>query len=109
MRGNHRSHDDRLESQGGHTRVTIADGFWTGKTVLVTGGVSFIGSTLTDQLLARGAKKVRIVDDLSNGHLGNIRHHLGTGKVYFLQSYLRQPGRTRPAIPGVDARFHVAR
>src|SRR6267378_1008079 len=60
-----------------------ADGFWAGKTVLVTGGASFIGSTLTDQLLARGAKKVRIVDDLSSGHLDNVRQHLGTGKVDF--------------------------
>ena len=34
---------------------------------MVTGGASFIGSTLTDQLLARGAK-VRIVDDLTSGH-----------------------------------------
>jgi nucleoside-diphosphate-sugar epimerase len=33
-----------------------ADGFWEGKTVFVTGGTSFIGSTLTDHLLARGAK-----------------------------------------------------
>ena len=49
-----------------------------GKTVFVTGGASFIGSTLTDQLLARGAKKVRIVDDPSSGHLDNIRQHLGT-------------------------------
>ena len=63
--------------------MTTADGFWAGKTVFVTGGASFIGSTLTDQLLARGAKKVRIVDDLTSGHLGNIRQHLGTGKVDF--------------------------
>ena len=61
--------------------MTTTDGFWEGKTVFVTGGASFIGSTLTDELLARGAKKVRIVDDLSSGHLGNIRQHLGTGKV----------------------------
>jgi nucleoside-diphosphate-sugar epimerase len=68
--------------------VKTADGFWAGKTVFVTGGASFIGSTLTDQLLARGAKKVRIVDDLSSGHLDNIRQHLGTGKVDFLQADL---------------------
>ena len=55
--------------------MTMVDGFWAGKTVFVTGGTSFIGSTLTDQLLARGAKKVRIVDALSSGHLDNIRWH----------------------------------
>jgi len=88
--------------------VTTADGFWAGKTVFVTGGASFIGSTLTDQLLARGAKKVRIVDDLTSGHLGNIRQHLGTGKVDFLQADLREPGVTRAAMEGVDTVFHLA-
>src|SRR5881398_4267714 len=92
----------------GSARVTTADGFWVGKTVFVTGGVSFIGSTLTDQLLARGAKKVRIVDDLTSGHLGNIRQHLGTGKVDFLEADLREPGVARAAIEGVDVVFHLA-
>src|SRR5216110_1999865 len=96
------------ENQGGHSSVTTADGFWTGKTVLVTGGVSFIGSTLTDQLLVRGAKKVRIVDDLTSGHLANIRQHLGTGKVDFLQADLREPGVARTAMQGVDTVFHLA-
>jgi len=54
--------------------VNPAETFWTGKRVLVTGGASFIGSTLTDQLLARGAK-VRIVDDLTSGHLDNCANH----------------------------------
>jgi len=88
--------------------VTTADGFWAGKTVLVTGGASFIGSTLTDQLLARGTKKVRIVDDLSSGHQENIRQHLGSGKVDFLQGDLREPGVTRAAMQGVDTVFHLA-
>src|SRR5438132_10800373 len=92
----------------GSARVTTADGFWAGKTVFVTGGASFIGSTLTDQLLARGAKKVRIVDDLTSGHFGNIRQHLGTGKVDFLQADLREPGVTRAAMQGVDTVFHLA-
>jgi nucleoside-diphosphate-sugar epimerase len=87
--------------------VTSAETFWTGKSVLVTGGASFIGSTLTDQLLARGAK-VRIVDDLSSGTLDNIRGHLGNGKVDFLHADLREPGVTRAAMHGVDTVFHLA-
>ncbi|HXA81191.1 MAG TPA: NAD-dependent epimerase/dehydratase family protein [Opitutaceae bacterium] len=75
--------------------------------MLVTGGASFIGSTLTDQLLARGAK-VRIADDLSSGHLSNIRDHLGNGKVDFLHADLREPGVTRAAMHGVDTVFHLA-
>src|SRR5437660_10641832 len=92
----------------GSARVTTADGCWGGKTVFVTGGASFIGSTLTDQLLARGAKKVRIVDDLTSGRLANIRQHLGTGKVDFLQADLREPGVARTAMQGVDTVFHLA-
>src|SRR5438552_1710100 len=92
----------------GSARVTTADGLWVGKTVFVTGGVSFIGSTLTDQLLVRCAKKVRIVDDLTSGHLANIRQHLGTGKVDFLQADLREPGVARTAMQGVDTVFHLA-
>jgi nucleoside-diphosphate-sugar epimerase len=47
--------------------VSRAESFWSGKLALVTGGASFIRSTLTDELVARGAR-VRIVDDLSSGH-----------------------------------------
>ncbi len=84
-----------------------AETFWTGKRVLVTGGASFIGSTLTDQLLARGAK-VRIVDDLSSGHLDNLREPLAKGSIDFIQADLREPGVTRAAMNGVDTVFHIA-
>jgi nucleoside-diphosphate-sugar epimerase len=87
--------------------VRAADGFWSGKLALVTGGASFIGSTLTDQLAARGAR-VRIVDDLSSGHLDNIRGHLGAGTVDLLHADLREPGVTRAAMQGVDTVFHLA-
>ncbi len=39
--------------------------------VLVTGGAGFIGSTLTDRLLAEGCD-VDVVDDLSSGSLANL-------------------------------------
>src|SRR5260221_6663665 len=87
--------------------VKPAETFWTGKRVLVTGGASFIGSTLTDQLLARGAK-VRIVDDLTSGHLDNLRQPLAKGEVDFMQADLREPGVTRAAMSGVDTVFHLA-
>jgi len=58
--------------------MTSSETFWTGKLVLVTAGASIIGSTLTDHLLARGAS-IRIVDDLTSGHLDNIREHVASG------------------------------
>src|ERR1700686_2474250 len=84
-----------------------AETFWTGKRVLVTGGSSFIGSTLTDQLLA-GASKVRVVDDLPSGHLDNLREPLAKGGVDFIQADLREPGVARAAMNGVDTVFHLA-
>src|SRR6267143_991907 len=93
--------------RGGAPSVKSTEGFWSGKLALVTGGASFIGSTLTDQLLARGAM-VRIVDDLSSGHLDNIRGHLGGGHVDFLHADLREPGVARAAMHGVDTLFHLA-
>src|SRR6266699_1460804 len=91
----------------GRKRVSPAETFWTGKRVLVTGGASFIGSTLTDQLLVRGAK-VRIVDDLTSGHLDNLREPLAKGAVDFIQADLREPGVTRAAMNSVDTVFHLA-
>ena len=87
--------------------MTSSETFWSGKLVLVTGGASFIGSTLTDHLLARGAK-VRIVDDLTSGHLDNIKQHSATGKIDFTHADLREPGVTRSAVQGVDTVFHLA-
>lgn len=83
------------------------DSFWRGRRTLITGGASFIGSTLADQLVARGAR-VRIVDDLTSGRLENISQHRGNTDVEFLQADLREPGVTRAAMENVDTVFHLA-
>ena len=87
--------------------MKASETFWTGKLVLVTGGASFIGSTLTDQLLARGAK-VRVVDDLTSGHLDSLKEPMARGAVEFIKADLREPGVTRSAMQGVDTVFHLA-
>ncbi len=81
--------------------------FWKGKTALVTGGASFIGSHLVDALLDRGAS-VRVVDDLSSGSTGHIQHHLEQKSIEFIHSDLREPGVTRAAVKGVHVVFHLA-
>jgi len=43
---------------------------FTNETVLVTGGASFIGSHLVEQLVDRGAN-VRVADDFSSGEMAN--------------------------------------
>src|ERR1700687_1382931 len=87
--------------------MTKAETMWTGKIVLITGGSSFIGSALADQLIERGAK-VRVVDDLTSGHLGNIAGHIATGKIEFIRADLREPGIARGAMQGVHTVFHLA-
>lgn len=80
---------------------------WDNLSVLVTGGASFIGSSLVDALIERGAK-VRIVDDLTSGKLENIRHLVGEGRVEFIQADLRDPGAAEQAAEGISVVFHLA-
>ena len=80
---------------------------WKNRTVLVTGGASFIGSHLVDALLERGAK-VRIVDNLSSGKLANIQSHLDAGRVEFVQGDLMEPGLAQKVAQGMQVVFHLA-
>lgn len=87
--------------------MTATETFWSGKLALITGGASFIGSSLADQLISRGAG-VRVVDDLTSGRLENIAGHIASSKIEFLHADLREPGIARTAMQGVDTVFHLA-
>ena len=80
---------------------------WPTKRVLVTGGASFIGSTLVDGLLSRGAS-VRVVDDFSSGTLANIEHAVSEGSVELIEGDLRDPATSIRAVAGIDVVFHLA-
>ena len=80
---------------------------WELRPTLVTGGASFIGSALVDDLVGRGAT-VRVVDDLSSGKLENIQHHVGEGLVEFLHDDLRRPGASQRAVEDMSVVFHLA-
>ncbi len=59
----------------GRSGVGEADGGNTGggRRVLITGGAGFIGSHLSELLLARGYR-VTAIDDVSTGSLANVQH-----------------------------------
>ena len=84
------------------------DWSWKSKRVLVTGGASFIGSTLVEALLTRGAASVRIIDDFSSGAIANIRHLLEEGSVELIRGDLSDPAVSAKAVEGMDVLFHLA-
>jgi nucleoside-diphosphate-sugar epimerase len=72
---------------------------------LVTGGAGFIGSHISAALSASGAR-VRVIDDLSTGHLENLEE-IG-GDVDFVQGSLNDDDALRRALKGVELVFHEA-
>jgi len=80
---------------------------WSEKSVLVTGGCSFIGSHLVGALIEKGAR-VRVVDNLSSGKLENIRHWIDEGAVEFVQADLLESDHAEQAVQGIDNVFHLA-
>ena len=56
---------------------------------VVTGGAGFLGSHLTDRLLAEGHRVIGI-DNLITGHLTNIEHLAGNGNYRFIKQDVTQ-------------------
>jgi len=69
---------------------------------LITGGAGFIGSHLTDALLAHG-HGVRVLDDLSTGH----RHNLDP-RAELIVADVADPDATNAAMAGAAGCFHLA-
>lgn len=72
---------------------------------LVTGGAGFIGSHVTDALVAAG-HRVRIVDDLSSGLMENLRGV--KDRVEFLKGDIRDRALLGRAMQGVEYVIHLA-
>jgi nucleoside-diphosphate-sugar epimerase len=81
---------------------------WEQKTVLVTGGASFIGSHLIDLLVEKGVSRIRVVDDLSSGRVENLRGHLESGVVELRREDLLAAGVAQRAAAGMQVVFHLA-
>ncbi len=75
--------------------------------ILVTGGSGFIGSHLTERLLQAG-NQVTIVDDLSTGRSGNLRHVLNHPQLRLIHADLGDPELVRKVCQDVDVVYHLA-
>src|SRR4029079_2843388 len=75
--------------------------------VLITGGAGFIGSHLSEALLAAG-HQVLVLDNLSTGSFDNIAHVKGReGFEYFIDTVNNEP-LLAELIDRSDVVFHVA-
>ena len=74
---------------------------------LITGGAGFIGSHLSERLLAEG-HNVTVLDDLSTGRLGNIRHLLDRDNFQLVNDSVENESTVGTLMARCDAVFHLA-
>jgi UDP-glucose 4-epimerase len=75
------------------------------RTFLVTGGAGFIGSHIAEALVNRG-DKVRVLDNLSTGHVSNLAHL--QKRVEIVEGDITDERAVAAAVRGVDCVFHQA-
>jgi nucleoside-diphosphate-sugar epimerase len=88
---------------------------WKDRSVLVTGGASFIGSHLVDSLLKKGAA-VTVADDFSSGKLENLEYPLKqgpkgrwrSGNLTVHRADLKDRASTRKMMRSIEIVFHLA-
>ncbi|EJZ59351.1 Nucleoside-diphosphate-sugar epimerase [Pseudomonas fluorescens R124] len=73
--------------------------------ILITGGAGFIGSHLTDALLAKGYA-VRVLDDLSTGKRSNLP--LDNAKIELIEGDVADAQVVAQAMSGCQAVVHLA-
>ena len=75
--------------------------------VLITGGAGFIGSHLTEALLAEG-HGVTVVDDLSTGLLDNLAGVAGDKKFRFVRDSVRNEATMTTLVGRCEVIYHLA-
>lgn len=74
---------------------------------LITGGAGFIGSHLTDRLLAEG-HEVIVLDNFSGGWAKNLAHLQAHPRFTCVEADVRDKGAIELYFQGVDWVFHLA-
>lgn len=75
--------------------------------ILITGGAGFIGSHLTDRLVADG-HQITVIDNLSTGRKENLAVHLASNKVEFVEGSILDLDLIDNLIAETDYIFHLA-
>lgn len=91
-----------MYSQPFHT-VDITD-----KSFLVTGGAGFIGSHIVEYLLAHGAGKVRVLDNLETGKKENLSGFKNNPAFEWVEGDICDIDTCRKAVDGINYVSHQA-
>ena len=75
--------------------------------ILVTGGAGFIGSHLSDRLIADGHDVV-VLDDLSTGSIHNLSNASTSPNFKFIDGSILDIETLRSAVENIDYIFHLA-
>lgn len=75
---------------------------------LVTGGAGFIGSNLVEYLLKYKAKKVRVLDNFSNGYRENLTEFLDDQTFELIEGDIRDLQTCKDAMEDIDYVSHQA-
>jgi UDP-glucose 4-epimerase len=75
--------------------------------ILITGGAGFIGSHLTDRLLA-DEYQVKVLDDSSTGRLENINQYKNNSNFEYVNGSVLDQRLLESTVKNVDYIFHLA-
>lgn len=75
---------------------------------LITGGAGFIGSNLVEYLLKYGAKKVRVLDNFSNGYKANLTAFANHPAFELIEGDIRDQDTCKKALKDMDYVSHQA-
>ncbi|WP_412984455.1 SDR family oxidoreductase [Pontimicrobium sp. IMCC45349] len=75
---------------------------------LITGGAGFIGSNIVEYLLKHNAKKVRVLDNFSNGYRENLTEFMEHPAFELIEGDIRDLNTCKAAMEDMDYVSHQA-